>query len=297
VFVICFIIQGMKKPCYCLGSIWVFAMHCDLAATAFTQAVWSNARLGLVLKFGDKMKKILLAAAVAALSSTSVFAADLAARPYTKAPAYVAPVYNWTGFYVGGFVGGAFGGSNGFSSPTGEVTTGSNNNGAFFGGGQVGANYQFAPNWVVGVEGDIGGLSSSNRTFGDGLAGDSLRDHNDWLASVTGRLGYTWGPGLVYAKGGVAFRDNGGISGTGLLTPVAVDRNDTGYTIGGGLEYMFAPAWSAKIEYQYYNFDKTNVAFAPGFPLTGLSYRDDVHTVKAGINYHFNWGGAVAGRY
>ena len=69
-------------------------------------------------------------------------------------------------------------------------------------------------------------------------------------------------------------------------------------TIGGGLEYMFAPAWSAKIEYQYYNFGTTNVnAFlAPGaFPSgTAISYRDDSHTVKAGINYHFNWGGPVA---
>ncbi|MBN9604871.1 MAG: outer membrane beta-barrel protein, partial [Afipia felis] len=65
-------------------------------------------------------------------------------------------------------------------------------------------------------------------------------------------------------------------------------------TVGAGLEYMFAPAWSAKIEYQYYNFDHTNLAFASG---STVSYRDDLHTVKAGINYHFNWGGPVVARY
>jgi outer membrane immunogenic protein len=247
------------------------------------------------------MKKILLAAAVAALGSSSAYAADLQARPYTKAPpAYVAPVYNWTGFYIGGFVGGAFNGSNGFSSDFAPGTLASSNrDSAFFGGGTAGFNYQFAPNWVAGIEGDFGGLSSGSRTFTDTVGGGVIRDRNDWLASVTGRLGYTWGPGLVYVKGGAAFRDSG-ISALNL-TPgdiVATSRDNTGYTIGGGLEYMFAPAWSAKIEYQYYNFGTTNVnAFlAPGaFPSgTAISYRDDSHTVKAGINYHFNWGGPVA---
>jgi outer membrane immunogenic protein len=58
---------------------------------------------------------------------------------------------------------------------------------------------------------------------------------------------------------------------------------------------MFAPAWSAKIEYQYYNFDHTNVVLTT-FPST-INYRDDLHTVKAGINYHFNWGGPVVAKY
>jgi len=234
------------------------------------------------------MKKILLAATVAALSSTSVFAADLAARPYTKAPpAYVAPIYNWTGFYIGAQVGGAFQGSSGFTTNDPAVV-GTRNDSSFLGGGVVGANYQFAPNWVVGLEGEFNGLSSNRHTFSDGT--DAIRIKNDWLASVTGRLGYTWGPGMIYAKGGVAFRDNGGIDSTSLAL---VDRKDTGYTVGAGLEYMFAPAWSAKIEYQYYNFDHTTVAFAPGT----VRYSDDLHTVKAGINYHFNWGGPVVARY
>ena len=236
------------------------------------------------------MKKILLAATVAALSSTAAFAADLPARTYTKAPAYVAPIYNWTGFYIGAKVGGAFKGSNGFTTDDASVV-GTRDSSSFIGGGVVGANYQFAPNWVVGLEGEFNGLSNNRHSFVNGT-GESISLKNDWLASVTGRLGYTWGPGMIYAKGGVAFRDNGGI---GTNTVALVDRNDTGYTVGAGLEYMFAPAWSAKIEYQYYNFDRTNVVLTAA-PST-ISYRDDLHTVKAGINYHFNWGGPVVAKY
>ena len=233
------------------------------------------------------MKKILLAATVAALSSTAAFAADLPARTYTKAPAYVAPIYNWTGFYIGAQVGGAFQGSSGYNATAGVV--GTRDDSSFIGGGVVGANYQFAPNWVVGLEGEFNGLSNNRHTFTDATA-NTVSIKNDWLASVTGRLGYTWGPGMIYAKGGVAFRDNGGVTSNVVAL---VDRNDTGYTVGAGLEYMFAPAWSAKVEYQYYNFDHTNVAFATNT----ASYRDDLHTVKAGINYHFNWGGPVVAKY
>jgi len=69
-----------------------------------------------------------------------------------------------------------------------------------------------------------------------------------------------------------------------------------GWTVGGGLEYMFAPSWSAKIEYQYYNFGSTNFLAGP-IGLVGNRFRDDEHTVKAGVNYHFNWGGPLAARY
>src|SRR5262249_787312 len=152
----------------------------------------------------------LLAASAAVLASTASFAADLPARTYTKAPVYAPPVpmYNWTGIYVGAHIGAAFGGDNGGVTTDPLLTTG-HRDAAFMGGGQIGADYQFAPNWVIGVEGQISAMSNSNRTFTNGF--DTLRDKSDWLASVTGRLGYTWGPGMIYAKGGVAFRDNNGL--------------------------------------------------------------------------------------
>src|ERR1700749_708205 len=94
------------------------------------------------------MKKILLsAAALIAATTCSASAADLSPRP---APAYVAPVSNWTGFHIGGFVGGAFGGNSGFSSNFNTVV-GTRTDSAFFGGGQVGYNWQIAPNWVFGI--------------------------------------------------------------------------------------------------------------------------------------------------
>ena len=78
-----------------------------------------------------------------------ISAADLAARPYTKAPACAAPVYNWTGLYVGGFAGGVFDGGTKTRTTVPGGTFGGERSSAFFGGGQVGINYQFSPNWLV----------------------------------------------------------------------------------------------------------------------------------------------------
>jgi outer membrane immunogenic protein len=241
-----------------------------------------------------RIRSALLALSATLLASTASLAADLGPRTYTKAPVYApAPIFNWTGFYAGVHIGAAFGGDNGFATTLPGLTGGSRD-AAFLGGGQIGADYQFAPNWLVGIEGQISGLSDNNRTFTNGV--DRFRDRSDWLASVTGRLGYTWGPGLIYAKGGVAFRDDNGLAATAGFLPAVTDRNSTGYTVGGGLEYMFAPAWSAKVEYQYYNFDTTNVAFNSA-GARALSYKDDLHTVKVGLNYRFNWGGPVVAKY
>ncbi len=119
------------------------------------------------------------------------------------------------------------------------------------------------------------------------------------LGSVTGRVGYTWGPGLVYVKGGYAYSDNNETLTTLAGAPAifAFDSNHSnGYTVGGGLEYMFAPNWSAKAEYQYYNFGSSRfVTPAQLIPLG--SFTTDDHTVKVGVNYRFNVGGPVVARY
>jgi outer membrane immunogenic protein len=192
-------------------------------------------------------------------------AADLAARPYTKAPAYApAPIYNWTGFYIGGHIGGAFGGANNPAAP------GVNNDGAFMGGGQIGYDTQFSPNWVFGIEANYSFLDTNGNAF-----------VNRGLGSVTGRLGYTWGPALLYVKGGYGWAD------TRNTTGFASSGGRDGYTVGGGLEYLFTQNWSGKVEYQYY--DLGNVT------LLGLgNFRNDQHTVKVGLNYRFNWGAPVA---
>ena len=243
-----------------------------------------------------EMKKFLLGSvAVAALSvalgAGAANAADMAARPYMKAPpAPMAPIYNWTGFYIGGHVGGAWVGDNNIQSDGGR----------FLGGVQGGADYQFAPNWVIGIEAQYSWLTNSDNN-GTAFPGPGVvtRDTRG-LGSVTGRVGWTWGPGLLYVKGGYAFTDTSiGVTVAGVPQAFGVTGNDkSGYTVGAGLEYMLAPNWSLKGEYQYFNFGNTTfVATTPAaVGLLGASFHNDEHTVKLGLNYRFG-GWSAPGRY
>jgi len=238
------------------------------------------------------MKKTILGAAVLVALAGPALAADMPARPYAKAPAYTAPalVYNWTGFYIGGHVGGAFAGDNSLQSSDAR----------FLGGVQAGFDYQFAPNWVLGAEAQYSWLNNGNANNVIFPAGTVVNGNlANQIGSVTGRVGYTWGPGLLYAKGGYAWRDgnNIGVTVGGVPAAFATSGNDkSGYTVGAGLEYMFTPNWSAKAEYQYYNFGNTTITAGPA-PVVGARFRDDEHTVKAGVNYRFGWGGPAASRY
>src|SRR5712672_4862110 len=180
---------------------------------------------------GNLMKKLLLGAAVCLVFAAPAFAADLRPRTYTKAPVYTAPevVYNWTGFYIGGHVGGAFPGDNSLEG----------NGGRFLGGVQGGFDYQFAPNWVVGAEAQYSWLANNTNNGVLFPGGTLVTTKNDQLGSVTGRFGYTWGPALLYAKGGYAFRDNNNIGVTVAGVPTAFTtngRHQDGYTVGAGLE-------------------------------------------------------------
>jgi outer membrane immunogenic protein len=238
------------------------------------------------------MKKFLLGTVALLAMGASASAADLAARPYTKAPAYVAaPIYNWTGFYIGGHVGGAFNGNSGFGG------TSDNSDGRFLGGVQFGADYQFAPNWVIGVEGQYSWVGNNNTTVVFAPSGYGYNLNQKGLASVTGRLGYTWGPALLYVKGGWAYQD----ATETLFVPVGLSAafdtttKSNGYTVGAGLEYLFTQNWSGKVEYQYYDFGNTTIN-AP-LAIAGASSKNDQHVVKAGLNYRFNWGGPVVAKY
>jgi outer membrane immunogenic protein len=234
-------------------------------------------------------KSLFTTVAVVALGATvPALAADLGAAPrYTKAPAYVAPIYNWTGFYIGGHLGGGFAGDNSIVGSS-----------RFLGGIQGGADYQFAPNWVAGIEVQYSWASNSNGSLL--LPANTLVSSNsDQLGSVTGRLGYAFGPALLYAKGGYAWKDGDHLIATRGGVPVAFTTSGNqrdGYTVGTGLEYMFAPNWSAKAEYQYYNFGHTTFTSGPA-PIVGSRFNSDEHTVKVGVNYRFGWGGPVASKY
>lgn len=211
------------------------------------------------------MKKILLATTALLAMSATAFAADLPARAYTKAPALVAPGVNWSGFYAGVF--GGYGWSQDVKVDRLAIATDEINGG--FGGGTVGYNWQ-APGtqWVFGIEVDAAGSSLKYTTVG-------FEDKIDAFGSVTGRVGYAVDAALFYAKGGFAWADNKVTVGA-----FSESKVHTGWTVGGGLEYMFAPAWSVKGEYMYADYSKETYGNIVDFGAT-------VHTFKAGVNYHF----------
>jgi outer membrane immunogenic protein len=231
----------------------------------------------------------LLGAAAAVVLVSTASAADLSYKAPPPEPV-PAPIYNWTGFYIGGHLGAGFTTSSFFDST----------NGRFLGGVQGGADYQFG-NWVLGIEGQYTWTDQGTNSVVIFPSGITVSDRNSNLGSVTGRLGLTWGAALLYAKGGVGFRDGNDAFVrsrlTGLPVAFASSSDDTGYTVGGGLEYLLSPNWSAKIEYQYYNFGHTSIAI-PNPPIggaTAVRFTDDVQTIKIGVNYRFNWGSMFTG--
>ncbi len=210
------------------------------------------------------------------------------------------------------------------------------NNVGFVGGGQIGYNWQFYNSLVAGVEADIQGIAGNNgsRTVVTAVPGGSnynndvwygvtsVRGSVDYIGTVRGRLGWLFTPTLLlYGTGGLAY---GGVtlntatmvSNTGFnssswnIAPgfgaVNYSNTQVGWTAGGGLEWMFWPNWSAKVEYLYYDLGSVNQGFALPITIThpynGNQYNDAAlfggqvrarlngNLVRAGLNYHFNWG-------
>jgi outer membrane immunogenic protein len=218
------------------------------------------------------MKKILLAGVgVLALGVASASAADLV-RPRhempVKAPAYVPPLYDWTGFYVG--INGGYGfGHSEFSAPS--ASSGFNVDGGMV-GGTAGYNYQIG-HAVLGIEGDMDADWAKGSTI---CAGVTCTTKNDWLSTVRGRLGYAAGRFMPYITGGAAFGD----IKTSIPTIGNASETKAGWTAGGGVEAKIAGPWSAKLEYLH-------VDLGHGASIAGsdASYHTDI--VRAGINYKF----------
>ncbi|HVR59584.1 MAG TPA: outer membrane beta-barrel protein [Pseudolabrys sp.] len=249
------------------------------------------------------MKKVLLVTAslIALGAAAPATAADLAARPYTKAPPMVAAVYDWTGFYIG--ANGGWGSSrNSWDSVAPNVLIGSEGAHDASGGtvgGQVGYRWQ-AGTWVFGVEaqGNWADFSAShvNQLF------PAFRSHTnvDAFGLFTGQVGYAVNNVLLYVKGGAAvtansYRVNNVVGGA--LAGVTGDDTRWGGTIGAGLEYAFAPNWSVGVEYNHlFMQDRTYTFTAPGGGLFSAErIRQDVDLVTARINYRF--GGPVIAKY
>jgi outer membrane immunogenic protein len=243
------------------------------------------------------LKTIALAAGVSLVALSTGFAADLGARPVYKAPPAPAPMFSWTGFYIGAHAGYGWG-NNDFTDTTGFVgpagaTYGLDTDG-FLGGVQAGFDYQFAPNWVLGIEGQVSWSKIDGTTTP--LVGTSFTANTDMISSVTGRLGFTPGSNwLIYGKGGVAWADFEGTFAVPGVFSVSNSETRTGWTAGAGIEYAFLPNLSGKIEYQYYDFGSETYDFSPVAPAAPFDVDNNIHTIKAGLNWRFG-GLGVFGR-
>ena len=230
------------------------------------------------------MKKITfgIVAVSAIVGLSGALAADLPGRRQPPAPSpYLSPVpaFSWTGFYAG--VNGGYG--FGKFTKGGKFDFGSANGGMF--GVTAGYNYQVAPNFVLGVEGDYDWASLSGaRTNVVGLSTISARSRLNSIGSLRGRAGYAVDRALLYVTGGIA---GGNIkSSLNAIGPAATGADSsfrTGYVLGAGIEYAFTNNISAKAEYTYTSFSSKGMFPAPYSIQTGLN----VSAVKAGLNYHF----------
>ena len=284
-------------------------------------------------------------AATTAIALALAVAPVLGAHPGAKKspPSAPPPVFTWTGLYAGANFGHAWGANGslaalstnlldltgagfGAASALGASGVAGTRLNGLFAGGQIGYNWQFAEQFVVGVEADIQGAGVDG---GGGLAnvttarlappawavtGASLQRNLEYIATLRGRLGYAATPTLLlYATGGVAHgRARAGIELEQSLTPSDFDdaaiegeryRNLTGFAVGGGLEAALGTNVSAKFEYLYYNLGTLRLNNAQISPLayfnaastidllaaTRLSTRFNGHLLRAGVNYRFDW--------
>ena len=252
------------------------------------------------------MKKVMLGAVGLIAMATSASAADLAARPYTKAPPMVVAMYDWSGFYVG--INGGWGSSRKRWDETSTgvaLALGSHDATGGTVGGQIGYRWQ-AAQWVFGLEaqGNWADFHGSNPiTALPGITNDTRVDA---FGTFTGQVGYAANNVLFYIKGGAAVTSDRYrmlLSGTGVQVANTVDDTRWGGVVGAGLEYGFAPNWSAGIEYNHmfmqdktHNFVSTGVVLVPAGDLFAQNrIRQDVDIVTARINYKF--GGPVVARY
>jgi outer membrane immunogenic protein len=242
-------------------------------------------------------------------------AADLGARPYAKAPSYIAPPTSWTGCFIGGNIGGGWshfssGGIAFAGVPFPFIDFGSQNGSSVVGGGQIGCDYQFASNWVIGIQGqgDFGTISSSNPVAA--FPGITAQFKVKNIETLTGRVGYTLTPALLaYVRGGAAWTS---ASGAAIIPGGLVGQSAnfvmTGYSVGGGLEWMFAPGWSVFGEYNFLDFGTKNVSLVStglGGGLFGAAgaladttvVKLKTQTAIVGVNYKFGWGGPLVAKY
>ncbi len=223
---------------------------------------------------------------------TSAHAADIAVPGYyPPVPALPPAVYNWTGLYVGGNVGGGLSHDQVTWTTTTVYelagTTTAMRPAGFLGGGQIGGNYEFA-SWVVGAEGTFDGTGIAGSSTVAALTPGALQRVNtkqDWIATVTGRVGYAADTLLFYLKGGAAWM-HASYRQDAVTFGQTLGEVRSGFVAGAGLEYGMTENLSAKLEYDYFDFGSADYNFF-AIPPVGVpvSIKSNTQTVILGLNY------------
>jgi outer membrane immunogenic protein len=222
------------------------------------------------------------------LGALAAFAAAILVIPSAQAAgAKVAPVTSaWTGCYVGGNVGAGWEGTDVVDEVEGYPIA-SMNASSVLGGGQIGCDYQFAPQWVIGAQGLWDATGLKDTAYPDLLEGAGLSGNIDWVATATGRIGYLPAPDwLIYAKGGLAWNSTHSSITEEGETIDSVRFSQTGWTAGVGAEWKASRHWSLFGEYDYLGFNTTTVSY-PNTENIG-NVKQNVQAVLFGANYHFN---------
>ncbi len=239
------------------------------------------------------MKKYALLVSIMAVGASGAQAADLAPRPYTKAPVMVAEE-SWAGIYLGGQVGydfmtGSYAVTNAgvnepvFPSPRGAA-----------GGGHLGAQGQWGK-WVLGVEGTYDWADMKETDSSSITAGRLYSFSTDGIATVVGKVGYSFDRWMIYAKGGWATAD----INTSITAPTAgVKQWQSGYTVGTGLDYKITHNWIIGSEFNFYQFkfDRNGVG-SDGSAVSWYSSNAPIYSLSFHLSYLFNMGGPVVAKY
>jgi outer membrane immunogenic protein len=240
------------------------------------------------------MKKFLLAGVAAIAFASGAQAADLGVARGPVAAAIIAPVFGWTGFYIGLNAGYGWGSYTQYSAV--GIGPGVSPKG-FVGGAQIGYNYQIN-NFVLGIEADFQSGPRGSSPVGTAgptyvcATGPCVVNVN-WFGTVRGRAGVAFDRALIYATAGLAY---GGFNGGIQNSTYVGSSTKVGYAVGAGLEYAFTNNFTAKAEYLYTNLGSAEFGVDGG----GNRYRasGSFHTVRVGLNYLFSTGpSAVVARY
>jgi len=216
--------------------------------------------------------------------------AAMASDMPVKAP-HIQSVFDWTGFYIGAHAGYSRGSSNAVLSDPATTAT-SNSFGGVIGGVQAGYNYRLPSGILLGVEADItfpNYLTSNSVVSSLATARSAATEQWDYVGTARGRVGYATGPWLAYATGGLAWAGERFLNLSVIGGDEKTLNTRLGWAAGAGVEYAFAPHWSARLEYLYSQFGKADIRFPSA---TQYASTLDFQSLRLGLNRKVDWPGS-----